>query len=108
MQLTPSLLSQLEAYQANLLRDTEQSVQRRWGPQASRRTGERNGLINAIRNRLPKTAENAMPMAGVRALLEGIDYAESGLSAALSWLSATKEIRRVGSSGHYRYYRPAK
>lgn len=101
-----SLLWQLEAYQANLQRDAVHAVQRRWGP-PTKRAGQRNGLLDAIRSRLPINKKDAVPMAGVRALLQDIDYAESGLSGALSWLAATKEICRAGSSGHYRYYRPA-
>lgn len=63
------------------------------------------GLNKALCERLPVGAAAAIPQSDVRQLLTDIDYAESGLSAALSTLSEAGRIHKTGCRGSFRYYR---
>jgi len=63
------------------------------------------GLNAALCERLPVGADCAILMSDVRWLLTDIDYAESGLSAALTTLSGAGRIHKTGCRGSYRYYR---
>lgn len=68
-------------------------------------TKRRGGLADALRARLPSIAENALTLDQIRPLLTDIDYIDSGLSAALSYMVNSREIARTGEKFSYRYYR---
>lgn len=63
------------------------------------------GLRESVMARLPVGEANAVNLAGVRALLVDIEFAESGLSAMLTTLFQEDAIGRSGVKYAYRYYR---
>jgi len=66
----------------------------------------RAGLSESIRQRLPATAEEAVTLNQIRALLADVDFLDSGLTAALSYMHNAGEIKRIGEKFSYRYYNP--
>lgn len=66
----------------------------------------RTGLSESIRQRLPATAEEAVTLNQIRALLADVDFLDSGLTAALSYMYNAGEIKRIGEKFSYRYYNP--
>lgn len=63
------------------------------------------GLRESVMARMPIGQANAVDLAGVRALLEGVQYAPTGLSAMLNTLFTEDAIGRTGVKYSYRYYR---
>lgn len=63
------------------------------------------GLKQALLERLPIGEQDAILLAGVRALLSDLSFAESGLSATLTDLFSVGAIARTGVKRSYRYYR---
>lgn len=63
------------------------------------------GLKQALLLRLPIGEEHAIPLAEVRALVADISYAESGLTATLTWLCDCGDLQRTGVNRRYRYFR---
>lgn len=103
-----NLLSLLESAGAQSARETaeRQRQQAEWlERKAKGLPRRRGGLADALRNRLPSTAQAALTLDEIRALLTDIDYIDSGLSAALSYGVNAKEFGRVGEKYSYRYYR---
>lgn len=66
----------------------------------------RAGLSVSIRQRLPATEEDAVTLNQIRALLADVDFLDSGLTAALSYMHNAGEIKRIGEKFSYRYYNP--
>lgn len=104
-----SLLTQLTAAANHAVQEAEYQERRRWGPAGRPAPREKRppckGLNDAIRSRLPATSEAAVSLPEIRMLLADLEYSESGLSGALSWMRQQGEVQRVGEHGHYRYYR---
>jgi len=103
-----NLLSLLESAGAQSARETaeRQRQQANWLDRKARGLPmRRGGLADAIRARLPTTAEAALTLDQIRALLTDIDFIDSGLSAQLCHMVKTKELARIGEKFSYRYYR---
>lgn len=104
-----SLLTQLTAAANHAAREAEYQERRRWGlagkPAPAEKRPPCKGLNDAIRTRLPATADAAVGLPEIRGLLADLEYSESGLSGALSWMRQQGDVQRVGTHGHYRYYR---
>lgn len=103
-----NLLAQLESAGAQAAREAaeRQRQQDEWLERKAKGLPQRRGgLADALRKRLPTTAEAALTLDQIRDLLTDIDYIDSGLSAALSYMVNSKEFARIGEKYSYRYYR---
>lgn len=103
-----NLFSQLQSAGAQSARETaeRQRQQAEWMERKAKGLSKRRGgLADALRRRLPTTADTAITLDEIRALLTDIDYIDSGLSAALSYGVNAKEFARTGEKYSYCYYR---
>lgn len=104
-----SLADQIRAAGEQAMREAAAVVrgQAEWQERRARGLAPRRaGLSTIILARLPASAEEAVDLKQIRELLAGVDYADGGLTAALSYMSNAKQISRIGEKSSYRYWKP--
>lgn len=103
-----NLIAQLEAAskQAASMSEERRRQQEEW--EARKRAGlssRPTRLTDALRERLPKSPDDAMSLEQIRALVADVSHADTGLSATLTGLHRRGEVGRVGGVLNYKYFR---